>query len=313
MTPAAPVPAANFGRYLGASLGFGLFLLALIGLWSGRSIQGSQQFYRLYLHQIDKLAASDPVATVFLGDSSLGNAIDANLFGTLEHSTAINLALTGSYGYAGSYNMLQRVLKRYTPRNVVIVQTADMMKRESDGFAYLMSADSNGLQLPDRFAVGAIANAFPEYLKLLYGPESLRRALLHTFGADGQALNWPNDYAGQRAPLHVTAQLIAEQSLAPGINPDKLFFLEEIYALCKSKGLNCVYAHGPLLQPLCAASAEYLVQASRAIRGVGIPLVARTPLCVPPFAIGDSVDHVAPAFKAQATRYYYESLAPLLK
>ena len=68
---------------------------------------------------------------IFVGDSSLGNALDAKLWTSLSGRSATNLALSGSYGYAGSLVMIESVVKRHRPTDVIIMQTAEMMMRSS--------------------------------------------------------------------------------------------------------------------------------------------------------------------------------------
>jgi hypothetical protein len=295
--------------YAAATLG----LLVLLGAWSGREMKESQQFQWLYHYQLDKLAnLRVPAATVFVGDSSLGNAIDANVFGELAHAPAINLALTGSYGYAGSYNMLRRVLRRFTPHNVVIMHTADMMQRESDDLAYLMSADDTGFSLPTWSSLPFLATAGLEYLRLIYNVNVLKSNVSYALSATPPDNDWRYDYIAQRPQLTVTAKLVAEQSLAPGTNPDKPRFLRAIAELCRSERLNCVYVYGPLLQDICAASGYYLAQAAQAVLASGLR-VAGKQACLPAAMIGDTIDHVGPKFKADSTRFYYRVLAPLLQ
>ena len=62
----------------------------------------------LYNYQLKKLSTEEDVDTIFIGDSSLGNSINADLFSAQGATKALNLALTGNYGYAGSYNMLKK-------------------------------------------------------------------------------------------------------------------------------------------------------------------------------------------------------------
>ena len=304
----------HFGRYLKRYIAFVLLLLIVVGAWSGRAMQESQQFHQLYLYQLGKLEKlSAAPATVFVGDSSLGNAIDAGVFGALAHAPAVNLALTGSYGYAGSYNMIRRVLKRFKPRNIVIIQAPDMMQREADDLANFMSVDGAGFELPSLAELPSVLDAGLNYLKLIYSLDVLKRSLSQKFGQAAAQDRWEHDYVGQRAQLKVTDALVARQSLAPGTNPDKLRYLEKIAELCRSEHINCIYAHGPLLDRICATSGAYLEEASRAIRGTGLPLVAGTPLCVPTADIGDAIDHVGPALKTASTQNYYRLLTPMLR
>jgi hypothetical protein len=306
------VTTPSFKRYLAIYGSIALLLFVAAGVWSADTAGERQGFNRLYRYQLDKLANTQgPIDTVLLGDSSLGNAVDAKLFGELAHGSAINLALTGAYGYAGSYNMLQRVLKRFKPRNVVIVNTVDMMQRESDDLGNLMSADIAGNGLPDWSTLVSFAAALPEYLQLLYNRDSFSRGLQRARAPAPVKLD--PDYFPQRPPIVVNQALIAKETLTPGINLDKTRFLAKLLELCNAAGIHCVYAHGPLLAPLCVASIDYIRQATRAIRSTGIQLVTGTPMCVPAFAMGDTIDHVAPAFKSQATREYYRLLAPALQ
>lgn len=307
---------AQSRRYL---IVYALAFLALVvafGIWSGRSMRESQAFYRLYAFQLEKLAYAGPMATAFVGDSTLGNAIDARIFHELAHAPAINLALTGSYGYAGSYHMLRRLLTRdpvLQPRNVIIVQAPDMLKREDDDLAALMSEDGAGFELPAFQELPGTLSAYLAYLKLVYSEDVMKKNFRYAFADSEPHGDWMLDYVPQRPPLRVTPELLAREKLSPGINPGKLRYLEKIAALCKNAQVNCVYAHGPMLDALCAGSQPYFAQAAQAIRGTGLRLLADTPLCIPEGELGDAVDHVRPAFKTQATRNYYRSLAPLLQ
>jgi hypothetical protein len=56
--------------------------------------------HEIYGYQRDKLGTARTIDIAFVGDSSLGNAINAELFSSLSGHNAVNLALTGSYGSA---------------------------------------------------------------------------------------------------------------------------------------------------------------------------------------------------------------------
>ncbi len=65
-------------------------------------------YQKLYDYQLKKLSTQEDVDTIFIGDSSLGNAINADLISRQGSIKALNLALNGNYGYAGPYNMLKK-------------------------------------------------------------------------------------------------------------------------------------------------------------------------------------------------------------
>ena len=63
-----------------------------------------------------KSTAAAPFDIAFVGDSSLGNSQSTQRFGELSGATTVNLALNGSYGSGGAYNMVRKVLERHTPQ-----------------------------------------------------------------------------------------------------------------------------------------------------------------------------------------------------
>jgi hypothetical protein len=303
-----------FGRYLAIYVA-GAFLLALaVGAWSGYSLRQSEASLLVYDYQLDKLAhTTGEVTTLFVGDSSLGNAIDAKLFGELEGAPAMNLALTASYGYAGSYNMLRRALTRLHPRNVVIVQAADLPKREASNLAALLVGEeaARNASLWERLTSPVAAGL--EYIELIYNVGSLRRSLAFTFSSAPGVAMFAGDYPVQRGQIKPTVETVAHGTLRPGVNRNKLPYLDRIAALCREEHLNCIYAHGPLYDGICAASRAYLAEVSTAIRDTGLEMAPGTPLCLPADQLGDSIYHASPSFKAQATREYYWLLKPLLQ
>jgi hypothetical protein len=263
----------------------------------------------LFTHQAKKIELPTP-DTVFLGDSSLGNAISAAHWQELSQRSALNLALTGSYGYAGSYNFLRRILQRGHPRNVVIVQTADMPTRNTSARAFELTK-------PEAGAFQRLSERWAETMNFT----QLRAALTSRWSSGAEQGPAPpseeeanpivNDYIKQLAPVPPARQ---KKTLDPRrISRSKMEYLYQIVALCEKEQLNCVYAYGPLSQLTCQMSSRYFGPASQAIRASGIRLAADRPFCMEPEAMGDSVDHVRPERKASMTERYYELLKPFLR
>jgi hypothetical protein len=303
-----------FSRYLAIYFAGALLIALALGAWSGVSLRRSEGSLLVYHYQLDKLEhAPANVATVFVGDSSLGNAIDAKLFGELAGAPTLNLALTASYGYAGSYNMLRRVLLRFRPRNVIIVQTADMPKREEDTLAALLVEEEADRQAGVWQHLSFELGTRLEYLQLIYNVDSFKRAATNLFVNKPRTAEFINDYPAQSGHFEPTAATIVRDTLRPGVNRGKLPYLVRIAELCRAEHLNCIYAHGPLLGEICAASRTYLDEASVTIRGAGLEVLSGTPLCLSATEVGDSMYHAAPSFKAQATREYFRLLAPWLR
>jgi hypothetical protein len=297
-------------RYLAIMLLVASLLLSAVwvSIATHRKKHGARVPYQVLLaHQLKKLELPTP-STVFLGDSSLGNAISVSRWEELSRDSALNLALTGSYGYASTYNFLRRVLERGRPKNVVIMQAVDLPTRNSSQLAFeLTKPEGNAFE---RFArewretmnftqVATVARAF-------FTPEGSKKAA--SASKRGVIVD---DYIRQ---VSVQPRSRQRKRMDPQlISPRNMTYLADIAALCKQEGLNCMYVHGPLAQLTCDISGAYFKAAARAIQATGLTLVAEQPLCLEPSAVGDSVDHVRPNHKRRVTQQYYEMLRPLLK
>jgi hypothetical protein len=95
----------------------------------GPRIENNDQ---ILAYQIEKLEQSRDraIEAIIVGDSAAGNAIQADLFSKITGKSTIHVALTGSYGFVGSLNMVKQA-RRVHPeiQNVIIVHTLDMWFR----------------------------------------------------------------------------------------------------------------------------------------------------------------------------------------
>src|SRR5262249_18526331 len=99
----------------------------------------------IYRYQTAKIEAAAPIDIAFVGDSSLGNAIDATRFGELAARRTANLALNGSYGSGGSYNMVRKLLFAKRPQLIVVMQSIDTMRRDDAFPGFYFSAEPSEL------------------------------------------------------------------------------------------------------------------------------------------------------------------------
>ena len=291
------VPPGRALAYLGTALLSGLAATLLVSAVSWLCVSRgliAWQVGALYRYQLAKLESPEPVDVALLGDSSLGNAVDARAWGAALDRRVVSLALTGRYGYEGTRNMLSRLLRRKRPAVVVIVQTLDMAtRRPSDaGAVYTAERLADLADVPPWRALATLAS--------LDLPGSALRALLDG-GPDVGGLA-PLDYVPQSAGR-------SKPFRAPPLRPDRLdprdlAMLREIGATCRAAGVACLYAHGPYLEPGCSGSADYVRALDASIEAAGLHVVAGTPVCLPPEDAGDAEDHVAPGRKDRYSALY---------
>ncbi len=255
----------------------------------------------LLRYQIEKLEAAPlDTDTVFLGDSSLGNAIDIGLFDKLGSTHSLGLPLTGVYGYAGSYNLLQRVFDRLHPKQVVIFQSADLLLRptEYDGLSFTLYK-SWPSYLPLKQQILALHNMLIHLTEYQQVGDTLQRWVWGSW----EKFSSPTDYPVQNIKGAFELTQNAPFSLS-GINRDKLLFLRQIVDLCRSHGVNCVYAHGPLHEKLVVNNSSYFSAINAILEETGLSPACPLPLAMPNSLVGDSYDHVSPDEREQATRLY---------
>ncbi|MCC7251044.1 hypothetical protein [Hyphomicrobium sp.] len=272
---------------------------AAISLAAIRTNFLSWHFASLFSYQVDKLEGASPIGVLFVGDSSLGNAIDARQWQDATGSVVINAALTGVYGYEGSLEMLRRAVDTRGVQTVVIMQTPDMMMRP-DSYESLLFSASSLSSLKDVPPFTLVSWLLSKEIPL----SAWRRLRRGTHPIKEKMREW--DYIPQGAPENTRAkfpQLVPFS--AASINPGKTDSLVRLARYCAEHGLRCLYAHGPVAEPLCSDKGGYYSQVNAIIRSTGLDLVSDTPICLTRNEIGDSLDHVSPELRRTiSTRYF---------
>lgn len=291
--------------YIAVVLGAAALLLIAIAAVSSLGYKTRKvafQFFELYLFQRAKLDAAGEVHTVFVGDSSLGNAIDARIWSARTGEPALNLALTGAFGYGGSLNMIRRVQAHGGLRRVVIMQTPDMLTRGISYRGYLLTSDR--LFPFDAVPLSVMVDA---YLSL----DTALSVVTKMYSRSAPpAVDPMRDYVEQTRPLSARPSFVRRYRTlrldTTAIVPDSLLYLHEIATLCRAGNLECLYAHGPILDVYCASSSDYFKAANALIESTGLRVVAGTPVCMPLAEAGDSEDHVRPDLRSGYTKKYLD-------
>jgi hypothetical protein len=285
-------------------------LVAGLLLLVGTSLLGREalSYQRLLDYQFGKVAAGLP-NLIFVGDSSLGNAIDVEAWRNATGQDAANLALTGSFGYAGSLAMVKNALASSPIETVVVMHTMGTMARPvNDEAIDLVEMDKtrwNRLKRWWRLNVNL--------QQLADAVEYTGRRLAQTFGLrePDRQRTIQNDYVAQRAE-RVPANSEFRPLDPKSIRPEPAYYLNLLADLCIERRLNCVYVHGPSAAPICEASAPFFDAVNRLISRMGLQLASARPFCIPTGLYGDTADHVAPEGKAEATRAYAVMLSPFI-
>jgi hypothetical protein len=298
-------------RYLGV---FALTITLMLGTLAGISAVS----YRyglievatraIYNHQVEKIEDAAAMDVIFVGDSSLGSAINVPLFSDLNGAPAASLALSGTYGLGASFNMIRRAAARHDVRTAVVIHSLNTMTRSDVAAGYFFT--TTDLKLTELSPI-EIAKLYLNYRTAKETFKEVRKR-----GFEREPPKMEGGYIAQRTRSshdRTPDEELAKKPLLPGmVSPAAVEFVVRMVDYCDQKGIRCVYAHGPIYDGYCKASAPYLETLNEAITSAGMEVVEGTPPCVPLDEVGDEVDHVAPVLRDTYTRWYYERLRPYL-
>lgn len=275
-------------------------------------------------YQLDKLNDFKGVKTVIVGDSSAGNAIEAEYFYELSGERTENLALTGSFGLVGSFATAKRAIKAEPEiRNVIFMQTLDIWTRpfSREGF-FEISEDVWGDKINDEFFD---YTKEIDYLQYATDVRKIARAAKCRIGeyeignkvlGERQIIrvDKENDYLKQTPETYQNGgkKLKGDEKLAKEISEDKVKVYEMIDWFCGENNLNCVFAHGPLNETVYNNSLAEIGEISKIVLGAKNIRPVTDIVVLKNEETGDSIDHVARDYKKAVTKRYFERLKDFL-
>ena len=311
--PSSIFSSERAGSYLVLSLAMTAALamafagIGLLGVESGLAGRRERHLLDDRLAEVER--ADFNARWVLVGDSTLGNAIDDRLFTELSGVPTVNLALNGAFGFAGTANMIERAAKHASVQSVVVMQALDIITRPPSPLGDLQTRVDDRHSLDDWLE---LARSYFDWDTVGATLGELRRAIL----GRNAPVEMAGDYIRQDpdpAALQREVDRVHRRPLRPGdMDPEARRDLARIAAACRRHGLRCVYAHGPMMDGICADSQAFIRRLTALVRRTGLTVVPGTPVCLPRQDLGDTVDHVAPRLRAESTRRYLELVSPLL-
>lgn len=262
----------------------------------------------IYDHQVAKIEGAHEMKTIFVGDSSLGSAIDTALFSKLSGSPSASLALSGTYGVGASFNMIRRANDRHEVRTAVVMQSLNTMTRPDVVAGYFFTTAK--LELTELSPI-ELAKL---YLNYRTAKETIQQVQRRGFKREPPSLEGGHiAQKKRRTGRDGPEEEVKNQPFLPGmVSGAEIDFVVRIADYCESESIRCVYAHGPIYDGYCRTAGPYIESLNEAITGAGLEVVEGTPACLPLAEVGDQVDHIAPSMREPYTRWYYERLRPYL-
>lgn len=294
------------------------------------SVAAMINFYRYFInrdlsvngqilaYQLAKLQHAAAMDTIFVGDSSLGNGLDAAYFDHLAGTRSMNLALTGSHHFAGTLNMIRRVLDQGgAVKRIVVMQSLWVWQGASSYDGYIQTAGGFWLVPTDLLTNLRLVRQLGRTLLDVGSaiqPDHLAAALRYMLTGESGRVTTASTFAAydfQSRENRFDPEVFRDY-VASAINPDADRFLRHIGALCASHGITCIYVHGPTFEPVAAQWRPYLPEINSKIRAAGLTLVDDEAFTFGLDDRGDSEFHVHPSAKKRYTRRYVALLSSFL-
>jgi hypothetical protein len=302
--------AKNFTVALLSILLLGLLLSFLLNRLN-ITITGNDNIKNYQLAKI-KDKSFNSVATIIVGDSSGGNAIDAQYFQKLSGLPVRNLCLTGGYGISGSLGMVQKAYRKNNNlKNIIIVHSFGVWQGEISTNAILELFPLHVAY--QELGLKPLINFLFNPKELWWHTKYLGKQLL------GKKFGWEvdhkNDYIQQSNQKYSNNLKTIQHDTA--YHPYKISYkrLEQFNKLqkfCQDKKLNCIFAYGPTHSVAANNSQNFFQLLNQTINNkIQISYIRQIYSYENRF-IGDSLNHIDTTYKQQVTRDYFHTMNTLL-
>ena len=263
-------------------------------------------FQLLEKHQKDKLKYNNNIVNIFIGDSSLGNSINAKLYGEISGLETLNLSLTGLHGFAGTYNFLKRAKKNYPNlKNIYIMHTLDMFNRKISYQGYMLTSES--AKDYDELCIEKKILSLDEYIRVVLNAKHFYNIFKYLLFDQNTSRSISNDYIEQSNERYSFSNEMLK--IDSSLNSKKLYFLDKIYKISLNDDYNIYYLHGPLDKRIVSSSEKYIKHVNNLLTKHFPNLnVIENPIEILPKHIGDAADHVLPLYKSYYTKKIYNRI-----
>ncbi len=275
-------------------------------------------------YQTQKIVSSEKIETLIVGDSSAGNAIDATYFTELSGDQTTNLALTGSFGLVGTYEMIHEVSVHHPElKNVIIIHTLDIWRRPfaKEGLFELRRGQNLFFwsSFFDRSPVLSYLEYAGQFKNILRaGRALLAKTPLGSFiPSDAQILliDETHDYLKQESSTYKNGEktLQGDEKLSSLIDEDKQKIFSMIDNLCGERKLNCLYLHGPIHEMVYHNSLPEVEAIHEKLQSAENIVALEKIFEYKNNQMGDSINHVDVSGKRTVTKDYFDYVKKYLK
>lgn len=261
-------------------------------------------------YQSSKMVKNLNIDTIFLGDSSCGNSINANHFNQLSNKSSMNLCLTGSFGMEGNINNLKNSLEAFPNlQNVVLIHSMNMW---TQNFSYMGFFDTlKDTSLFEKYSTILKESTFKKFIMYKFNPREISW-FVKSFTNRVNHIDTNYDYLAQSTIKYSnnTKKMSSSTTLQSKVPTVKKLDVFNLYSqLCVKEKLNCAYLHGPIHTTVAQNSLEQIQTINSKLTTSNQAIKVSTKVfAYPNKMMGDSSDHIDTNFKDSVTKDYFQTL-----
>ena len=251
------------------------------------------------------------VDTLFIGDSTGGNAINSDFFNSISKLNSENLSLTGSFGISGSLGILKKAFEQNSNlKNIIIIHTLDIWNRPFSKNAILLLFPF--MEMHKYLDNSSVFSHFFNLREISWNLKYLKKKILNDRTIP--RIDLENDYIPQGKNKYSNKKLKIDSVLnlkETEISEGKSKEIKMLDNFCKNNNLNCLFLNGPILKESFVNS-DLLLNKKIKERFSYIKYFPRI-FEYDAYMIGDSDDHIDPKYKNKSTNDIYNHIKSYLK
>ena len=241
-------------------------------------------------YQLDKINnEKKKVKTIFVGDSSLGHAINASIIESITGKKTLNLALNANVSYSGSFGMLENY-KFDNLENIYILSSLDSWRKTLDSSVYDRITSNKNLLEKYKWILKSNFNYKVFYQTLTFA----------VFSEKYPAIS--DDYL-ERSNRKIKIDEFKK------INENKIKYLKKIFNYCFEEKINCKFYHTPIVEYHCqnSISKKYISNVFNLLEKNKINY-SKTLFCYDNNSFTDSMDHLSEKQKIKFSNFFAKDI-----
>ena len=266
-------------------------------------------------YQIQKLNKNDfkSIDTIFVGDSSCGNAISSKFFDSISNLKSKNLALSRSFGLLGSVGMIKKSLEKNPEiKNIIIIHTLDIW---DDGYSKESILELFSFKEIKKYL--DIKTVFSYYFNLKEITWHAKFIMNKFTNKKLKYIDIKNDYIKQENKKYSNKKIKVDgrQNLNNiKISKWKFKELSLLQELCQDKKLNCLFLNGPIHKEVIQNSKIFVNYMNNQLSNQFSKIkYFQNVSTYEGTKMGDTYDHIDNRFKNEVTYDYYNIIKNYLK